>query len=474
MSPTIRRHALFLAGFLLIAAFYAATIRPSHDWGGDFSVYVWHARNLASGQPYAATTFLVTPQSARNHPFSYPPLFPLLLAPLYAVAGLDFQLLKILPVALFLISLPLYYLLGLRLALSRTASACCVFVFAFSALALSLKDSLLADSTYLVASAATLLVILRVYEKNADVRHPVKTSVLIALCLMICYSAKATALALVLAFAFHELFRSRRIRLFALITGALFTVLFLVYTRYLYDSRQYSDQFFFSWQTYLANIKPYLLSPAVIWGRSPAPLRYLLAGGSLLFAAGGFLRRLRAPSVVELFLIISVTVLILYTEGTSLRYVFPLIPLFLIYAAGGLAWAASRWTQQRRHTGLVALGILLAVAAAINIAAVEHGPIVEGVGKPSFAAVCEFLKRDLPPEGVIASWNPRVFALFTERPSALYPKAINPAEFQRELRRIGISRLVVYSGQLDAAALRNRAAGLPLIYDNGEFAVYRP
>jgi len=49
-------------GIILVAVlFFIFTIRPGHHWGGDFSLYIAHAINVATGQPYADTGVVYNP-----------------------------------------------------------------------------------------------------------------------------------------------------------------------------------------------------------------------------------------------------------------------------------------------------------------------------------------------------------------------------------------------------------------------------
>ncbi|MEW5930752.1 MAG: glycosyltransferase family 39 protein, partial [Gemmatimonadota bacterium] len=67
---------------------------PGPTYGDDWALYLLHARSLVEGRPYADTGFLPSPLNPWFSPQRYPPGFPLLLAPVYAVAGLDFRALK--------------------------------------------------------------------------------------------------------------------------------------------------------------------------------------------------------------------------------------------------------------------------------------------------------------------------------------------------------------------------------------------
>ena len=72
---------------LFVAVFYLSTIREGHDWGDDFSQYILHAENLASGAPYAPTRYLYNPDDPVTGPQQYPPGFPIALAPIVWTLG---------------------------------------------------------------------------------------------------------------------------------------------------------------------------------------------------------------------------------------------------------------------------------------------------------------------------------------------------------------------------------------------------
>src|SRR5687767_4240985 len=71
---------------LTIGVFYFATIRSGHAWGDDFAMYIRHAINLSNGTPYDETGVIRNPWNFLG-PVAYPPVFPLLLAPVYKLWG---------------------------------------------------------------------------------------------------------------------------------------------------------------------------------------------------------------------------------------------------------------------------------------------------------------------------------------------------------------------------------------------------
>ncbi|HEY8092323.1 MAG TPA: hypothetical protein VID93_01020, partial [Acidimicrobiales bacterium] len=81
-------------------------LRPGHDWGDDFALYIHQAKALAQGNVHALyeqNRFTVE-QSAWHtfSPYTYGWGFPLLLAPLYALFGISFTAFKNLEIVLYL------------------------------------------------------------------------------------------------------------------------------------------------------------------------------------------------------------------------------------------------------------------------------------------------------------------------------------------------------------------------------------
>ncbi len=136
--------------------------REGHDWGGDFALYISHARNLAEGRPYAATGYIPNPHFKGHSPATYPPLFPLLLAPLYAHYGLDYNVLKIPGILCFALSIVAFYFL-FRKDLAPRAAFIAVLFWAGWPFILSFKDSILPDLVFTLLLAVTLLALRNAY-----------------------------------------------------------------------------------------------------------------------------------------------------------------------------------------------------------------------------------------------------------------------------------------------------------------------
>ena len=65
----------------------------------DFAAYVMHASNLVEGRPYTDIHYVPNPDTVGFAPaHGYPPMYPLILAPVYKFRGFDLRAMKIVTV----------------------------------------------------------------------------------------------------------------------------------------------------------------------------------------------------------------------------------------------------------------------------------------------------------------------------------------------------------------------------------------
>jgi hypothetical protein len=96
------RRAIPAAIILIVFMFQVRTLPPRYYWAGsDIGLYLTHARNIVIGRPYSETLFVFNAHASSESPKTYPPLYPVLLSPLYRVFGLNLQVFKLLNVVFF-------------------------------------------------------------------------------------------------------------------------------------------------------------------------------------------------------------------------------------------------------------------------------------------------------------------------------------------------------------------------------------
>src|SRR5690606_28108673 len=119
----------------------------------------------------------------------------LILAPVYMAAGLDLGPMRALVQALWFVSGVLFYIYGRRGGISAVASASAVGVFLLSSMILSIKDSLLSESTYMVVSAGALLFFDWVYRRDQAARRPLFYGAIAGLLVLTAYLTRVTGIA---------------------------------------------------------------------------------------------------------------------------------------------------------------------------------------------------------------------------------------------------------------------------------------
>ncbi len=46
MLPRVKKHGLLMLIIVIVGLFHILTIRPGHNWGGDFALYIHSAKNI--------------------------------------------------------------------------------------------------------------------------------------------------------------------------------------------------------------------------------------------------------------------------------------------------------------------------------------------------------------------------------------------------------------------------------------------
>ncbi|MFM9226656.1 MAG: hypothetical protein ACKOQ1_08565 [Actinomycetota bacterium] len=89
------RHIGIAAVLVGIALIYRSFLEQGHDWGDDFSLYINQARALVRGdvgQVVSDTRYILQNSGSDSFsPYVYPWGLPILLAPVYLVAGIDYR-----------------------------------------------------------------------------------------------------------------------------------------------------------------------------------------------------------------------------------------------------------------------------------------------------------------------------------------------------------------------------------------------
>ncbi len=477
---TRTRRPGILAGLALVlslAAIYWYTARPGQDWGDDFAQYINSARNFAEGRPYAETTYIVATRESEIHmPAIYPPVFPLMLAPIYARFGLDYRAMKVLTGALFIGAAWFTFLIGRIRGLSPWLAAMAAFAFGASALVLDVKERILSDGAYLFWAGACLAAAMAVAGRGWDRKWPFAAAALVLAPMLLAYGSRPTGLALAIAFAASEAIRKRRPDRFNVLVLAGFCAGVWLCSHLIYNVVSvYGSDFQFQPRLYAANAWYYLHAPAAAWTGVPTIFRYALVAVTLVPALAAWFHRLRRDSsILEFYVPVSLFAVLVYWPNT--RYFLPVLAVYFVYFFDAIAELARR-APAASWTPAAGCAILLLGSAGV-LRGVDRGPYAEGVEQATFRSLCDYIDHQTDRNDLIVCWRPRLLALYTRRRTAWYPEQTTPDALATYLQSVHARYVLLYSGNSADAVLRALVLSRPegefvQAFENQDFSLYR-
>ncbi len=507
-----RPEILLLPVLVVSATLLVGGLRPDHDWGGDFAAYIMQAQSLAEGtvDGYIESSEHTLRGSARQiGPVAYPWGFPLLLAPVYALFGIDMIALKAPVVAsylLFLVALwfgfARYHSPGWRLVL--------VALFAVNPLLLGFTDHVLSDIPFLLLSTVCLLLMGRSVVDRRPILSPVGDRVVIGVAIALACAFRTVGLLLLPALVAAQLGggwpslrprvpaggtegstdpsfsggaippgRARHVLVAALPYAVCILVVSLTaavlpsgggsYSRFLEEPG-------LSWL--VRNAAYYLVVPSSFFHGAGYPV--LVYGATLPLAIAGLIHRRRTDAHVLVFGLLTLATVVAWPERQGLRFVFPLLPFYVSFTITGLE-AAVRHSPEvdvrfRRvvaatAVALVVLGFAATSAALAASSFAARRSSVSGPYLEPAQQMFAFVRQRIPPDAVVAFFKPRVLRLYTGRAGFMTdrPELLPAADF-----------LCFYLGddaydqitaeQLEAARSSGR---LVPVYRNAAFEIYR-
>src|SRR2546425_5100640 len=430
---------------VLVGVFYLATIRDGQDWPDDFSQYIQHALNIAEGAPYAATGYIYNPHNPGIGPRTYPPGFPLLLAPVIKGFGLKLRPMKVLVIGLFVGALLVMVAL-FRGDLPPPYMAALVLVTGLNPFFWEFKDQVLSDIPFLFFVLLSLYLFTRASAGDGSGRRATMLAVLAGAAAYVSYATRVLGIVLVPSFIGHDLIRTRRIGRQTVLAGGAFVALAgAQYLLWIRDS-SYFDPFTGGVASIGHNIVPYLRSLSELWENGfPDALRKAAFLAASALAAVGYVRSLRRHvAVVHLFPWLYLGPVIAWPSFQDTRFLIPIIPFYFYFGLFGIremdAAVERRWG--RKHLALATLLAGVAVSYAGRYATLPFGPLAEGIAKPESVRLFEFVKDSTAPTDVLVFSRPRALALFTGRRVSGGYRPGDPCELWRYLSEIGAAYLV--------------------------------
>jgi len=461
------------------------TLSRGHLWWDDFASYVMQAKSILSWSMSDFTlhnAFTVENSSYPPGPVAYPWGFPLLLAPVYALFGINPLALKLVSVFFYALFVVVFYLLA-RTRLAEADSLLLAGVFATLPAMVAANDLILSDIPFLAVSTLCLVLIERLSRGKT-------LAGLVSLSGLACGGAIFGAFFL----------RSNGVLLLApLVVGVLVSqwprwrdglrmiaaplfsfAILLVAQMAIFPGGQESYFSHFSLFTparLLDNVLYYLWLPS--WAFESIPGGVVIYPILGVFALVSMASHLRRDAALHAYGLLTVVLFIAWPERQGLRFIYPALPVLFIAALDGMQLAARRlkgnW-QLRAQLAVRGLwGVVLAAGLAVSASSAYTitvgGREINGPFDPYSNQMFSFIREETPPQSIVIFMRPRAMRLFTDRDSFMTERCTDLSRGDY----VVIHDKQAGNGQVPPEQVEtcNPAARLERVFKNKRFTVYK-
>jgi 4-amino-4-deoxy-L-arabinose transferase-like glycosyltransferase len=425
-------------------------------------------------------SFTIFESSNQIGPVAYPWGFPLLLTPIYAIKGIHPLALKLPGLLFYAGFLTCFYLL-MRKRFTRTEGLILVASFAFNPLLIQFQDQILSDIPFLFFSTLSLWLMME------EGKHRNIDSVLVGVTIFLAFLVRTQGALLLASFLLLRAIRMiqhrtdrdfiRRQVLSALVTCSVFGVLFLV-NLLIFPSgeishlNRYGE---FQLETTFRFINGYFQVFSLFFGNSSVwKIIYYIV--FVFFLIGAWVRRKEEPLFI-IFFVVWMMVLITWPSWQGVRFIFPLLPIFIYFAFQGMKFALTKLPEKQRRLGqgvfdafwFLIIGIFLLNASTNAYANLQNGRAISGPFDPFSREVYDYIQKETAADSIIIFFKPRVMAMMTDRP------AIMSTECDRMLKGdyLVLSRKVGKNQQIPPEEIDSCNLPLDQVLKNNRFIVYQ-
>ncbi len=472
-----RKKTTVLFIILTVGAFYLCTLRPGHNWGGDFSIYIHHAKNIVEGKNYKDTGYIYNPLNPIA-PRTEPPVFPLLLVPAYALFKLNLTAMKVEIIFIFLLSLYLIFKV-FRDEISWPRLVVLLLLTGFHPYFWGFKDNVLSDIPFFFFTFLSLLFIKKAYDSSQRSSLWLK-GLLAGIAIYLAYGTRAIGIVLLPCFLLYDLMNRRKISSSLIAALSVFSAFWVIQTMFFHSAGSNLELFVFNPKIIAKNLSVYKLIVSGMWYNGYSKnISIAVSVFTGIFAFAGFLRRaVRRVSIFELFFVFYLIPVVVWPYFDGPRFLFPLFPLYIFYAFEG-ARTLSFLKKPLIEKGIACLLSLVMILSCIGwYTKAKYSPLSKSVMKEESRGLFNYIKKNTNRKDTFIFIKPRVLALFTERRCAVYPLTRNPAVFWEYLKSIDTDYIVVSRvffqdiSVLYPFVLKNKSK-VRNVYTNPDFKIFK-
>jgi len=462
----------------LVAAVYLATLSPGHDFvNDDFAAYVMHAANLAEGRPYTSIHYVANPQALWLAPSNgYPPVYPMLLAPVYKMFGLNLRALKIVAVLCFVLFLAMFERLS-RAMLPPVMGVCALLLMACHPIFWDQREYILSEFPYLLFSFAALLVMRETYRDLEPEESRIGPALLLSVLLYCGYGTRSIGIALLVALVVADLIKFKRPSRFMMTAAAGTVLLIVAQTIVITSPAGYISAIKFSPRMILDHVMFYGKTLSYVWQNGYSKRVQIVF--ALIFtglAVFGFARKLwKERTAQEFYLLGYVAILIVWSAEIGLRGLLPIVPLYFLYGLEPFSRLLERSSRVAQRGAIAFLLIFCGATYAGEYRRESQLQPEADVTDPTARELFSFLQENTEPSEVIIFSKPRSLALFTNRSVASFAPDELPEASLQFMKNIQ-ARVIVKTNWSPSSweeFLKAEEGRATEVFRNSEYQVFR-
>lgn len=467
--------------FFLLLGIFLFNMRDSHDWGGDFSMYIIQAKQTCNGDLGSPTGYVINPNYNDLAPSHYPPLYSFYLTPFYCLCGNNMQIFIIANSLLVLVWGLLIYMFLKQYTRKFLAILVCL-ILVYNPHLLNFKAQILSDVLFAVMTFGLILS----YQQNRPWFYKM-------LWLTVCILTRTAGIAFLPAAIIvggTKMFRSRatlspiqiatEIAIPAIpvmvywIMNSFWTESSNTYLQFV-NLQQMWNVFHLNYDYYYEILKHWMNLPTS-FGWIPATLQVVVP----ILALIGFTGRIRKGFAFHDWLFVCYVLMLLFYDyrHAGFRFTLPVMPVLALYALTGATWV---YRFIRIVPKLVfniifpVMFLLLYINSWADIRENGHYTL-PGPQEPTSIEFWEYAKTNIPPNTLTVFVKPRVFALYTDRKSISPHKDIAVANMDHLMATYHPQFLLTQSDLWSPAIdqyIEEYPHKVKLVFENEKFRLYR-
>ena len=483
---------LILFTYLTIVFF---SLTKGHNWGDDFAQYLLQSNSLLTGtvDNYIQGTIFTNINSSFKHsPTTVPWGFPIALLPFIKAFNQNILGLKLVNVVAYSAFLLILYKWSSK-RLSKLASLLIFSFFAISPTFIQFHNQVITDLFFLLCSTMSILLI-DIYISRPDKKK--LHGILLGLSIFYASFTRMSGYFLLAALFFAQtvslilpIFHKKKVE-FAqfyiiffpyLVFAFCFIVQSLVLNNFQETVKSVID--LASIETVVRNINSYFRQLSSLYSDLFFPtLTYLLT--LPLIVIGIIVKRKSLTSwTVLVYAILTLCLYISFPGTNGLRYLFPIIPIYIVYVVLGISSVIAFFTANRAGIVTACLAFLCitfftqyAIADVkyaiqnINADRIE----LSGPYSPKSIEMFDYIRNNTSSDSVIVFFRPRAMRYFTNR-NSIFSDNCEGLEKGNYLVRMKAEEFRDNGLQINMTELNHciGAQKLNLKYENDEIAIYK-